>query len=121
MPMKLNVGASRKVYQQGMAPMDETVVEWNEGYGFVLRLHNGDKAPLIFHEAHFAYAIEDAGPNATLFKPALIYTLRWGAFGRLLDRLFMHRASCRMQEKLVRSFKQFYETGEPSNPAFKAA
>jgi hypothetical protein len=113
------VGTSRKVYQKGMAPLDETVIEWNDGYSFKLRLHNGDKPPVIFTEAFFTYAIEEAGPNATLFKPSLTYTLRWGAFGRLLDKLFMHSTSCKMQERLVRSFKQYYETGEPSNPAFK--
>jgi hypothetical protein len=114
------VGTSRKVYQKGMAPMDETVVEWREGYGFVLRLHNGDKAPLIFKQAYFSYAIEDAGPQQTRFRPALIYTLRWGACGRLLDRLFINRSSGAMLRKLARSFKQFYETGKPSNPAFRA-
>lgn len=115
------VGTSRKVYQKGMAPMDETVVEWNEGYGFLLRLHNGDRAPLIFKEAFFRYAIEDAGPRQTRFRPALIYTLRWGALGRLLDRLVMRRSSRAMLGRLARSFKQFYETGKPSNPAFRGA
>ncbi len=115
------VGTSRKVYQKGMAPMDETVVEWNDGYGFLLRLHNGDAAPLIFKEAFFAYTIEDAGNATTRFKPSLIYTLRWGLFGRLLDRLVMRRTSVKMLEKLGASFKQYYESGQPSNPAFKPA
>lgn len=114
------VGTSRKVYQRGMAPLDETVIEWNEGYGFVLRLHQGEKAPLIFSEAFFSYRIEDAGPGVTRFQPSLTYTVKWGVFGRLLDRLFMNGTSRRMLDKLARSFKQFYETGRPSNPAFKA-
>lgn len=113
------VGTSRKVYQKGMAPLDETVVEWTEGYGFVLRLHQGDKAPLIFEEAHFSYVLEEVGPNATRFKPSLTYTVKWGAFGRLLDKLFMNGTSRGMLEKLARSFKQYYETGRPSNPAYK--
>lgn len=119
-PQREGVGASRKVYQKGTAPLDETVVEWNEGYGFVLRLHQGDKAPLIFKEAHFSYAIEDAGPGVTRFKPSLIYTVKWGALGVLLDRLFMNGVSRGMLRKLSLSFKTFYETGKPSNPAFKA-
>jgi hypothetical protein len=115
------VGTSRKVYQKGMAPMDETVVEWRDGYGFLLRLHNGDKAPLIFQEAYFSYAIEEAGPAATIFRPSMTYTLRWGALGRLLDRLFFQRASGKMLQTLARSFKQYYETGQPSNPAVRDA
>jgi len=114
------VGTSRKVYQRGMAPLDETVIEWNEGYGFVLRLHQGENAPLIFTEAFFSYRIEDAGPGLTRFRPALTYTLKWGGLGRLLDRLFMHATSRNMLNRLAHSFKQYYETGRPSNPAFKA-
>lgn len=115
------VGASRTVYQKSMAPMDGTVVEWNEGYGFVLRLHNGDKAPLIFREAFFSYTIADAGPGQTWFRPALIYTLRGGLFGKLFDVLVMRNTSRGMLNKLARSFKQYYETGEPTNPAFRRA
>lgn len=113
------VGTSRKVYQRGMAPLDETVIEWNEGYGFVLRLHQGDKPPLIFREAFFSYRIEDVAPGLTRFHPALSYTMKGGAFGRLLDRLFIRRTSRGMLNRLAQSFKQFYETGRPSNPAFK--
>jgi hypothetical protein len=110
------VGTSRQVFQRGMAPLDETVIEWNEGYGFVLRLHRGERPLPPFRQARFVYAIEDAGPGATRFRPAMVYELPWGWLGRLLDRLILRRISQRMLARLAASFKRYYETGTPSNP-----
>jgi len=50
------VGASRKVYQTETKGLDETVEEWNEGHGFLIRLHQGDRgAPPPFSKGHFRY------------------------------------------------------------------
>ena len=40
---KNGLGASRKVYQSPKRALEETIVEWNEGTGFPIRLHKGDK------------------------------------------------------------------------------
>ena len=112
------VGASRRVFQKGRPPMDETVVEWNEGNGFVIKLHSGDKPPPMFKQATFVYKIEQFG-NETVFKPAMMYTMPWGAFGRLLDMLFLNKLFTGIVKKVAVSFKQYYETGAPSNPLFK--
>ncbi|MFV0278815.1 MAG: SRPBCC family protein, partial [Parahaliea sp.] len=45
------VGASRKVYQRGSDYLQETVIAWDEGHGFVLRLHRGGEAMKPFREA----------------------------------------------------------------------
>ena len=117
---KEGVGASRTVFPKNMAPMDETVVEWNEGHGFVLKLHRGDKAAAPFKTAEFVYAIEDAGNGRTRFKPALRYTLAGGAFGALLDKLFLHKVFFNNVDSVARNFTQYYESGQPSNPDFRA-
>jgi len=113
------VGASRRVFQKGRAPMDETVIEWREKQGFVVRLHNGDKPPVPFKEACFSYRIEADGGGGTIFKPSMVYTLRGGVLGRLLDRLFLNRFVSRVVRKVGVNLKQYYETGQPSNPAFR--
>lgn len=114
------VGASRKVYTTSGMVMDETVSEWNEGYGFVIRLHSGDgPPPPIFTSAHFHYRIEDAPGGKTLFKPAMTYSLRFGALGRLLDQLLLNRIITNTVKKVGLGLKAYYETGTPSNPAFK--
>src|ERR1700722_10002762 len=64
------VGASRRVFQVKGKPLDETVEEWEDGFGFKLRLHNGDKPPAPFPEAWFDYRIADAPDGGTLFRPA---------------------------------------------------
>lgn len=111
---KEGVGASRRVLPKRM---DETVVEWNEGYGFLLRLHNGDNGPPApFREAGFRYAMEDAG-NRTKFTMALMYTMRMGGFGRLLDKLFVGRFVMGAVRDVAISLKYFFETGEPVTPA----
>ena len=113
------VGASRKVLQKSRPPMDETVVRWDEGYGFVLRLHNGDKPPAPFREASFEYRIADAPDGGTLFQPALTYTLPWGVFGALLDALIVNRFGRGQVRAVALNFKRYYETGEIPNPAFR--
>jgi len=111
---KEGVGTSRKVYQTETKGMDETVVEWTEGYGFLIRLHNGDKgAPPPFAEGHFRYAIDDDG-DATRLTTSLIYTLRLGAIGELLDRLFLNRIFRSVIRDVALSMRSYYETGRPT-------
>ena len=113
------VGASRRVFQKGRAPMDETVIEWTEEQGFVIRLHQGDKSPLPFKEARFIYRIEADLDGATIFKPSMLYTMRGGAFGNLTDRLLLNRVITGIVRKVGLNLKQYYETGRPSNRAFR--
>ena len=114
------VGASRRVYTTSGMEMDETVAEWREGQGFVIRLHDGDKPPPpIFEEASFHYILEDAPGGATRFLPTMTYTLKFGVLGRLLDALLINMIVRSNMKKVGQGLKQFYESGKPSNPAYK--
>ena len=114
------VGASRRVYTTSGMEMDETVIEWQEGKGLVLRLHDGDgPPPPIFTEARFHYIFEDLPGGKTLFRPTMTYSLKFGALGRLLDKLMLNMIISSNMKKVGLGLKQFYETGKPSNPAFK--
>jgi uncharacterized membrane protein len=112
-------GASRRVFQKNGKPLDETVVEWEDGFGFKLRLHNGDKPPAPFPEAWFDYRIADAPDGGTLFRPALIYGLPGGLFGTLMNALLIKRIALKNVRQVAENFKRHYETGEITNPAFK--
>ena len=81
------VGASRHVYRSARSYIQETVTEWHDGHGFVIRLHKGDKPAAPFREAHFHYELEDGErPGTTLFTARMDYTLGWGLFGRWLEK-----------------------------------
>lgn len=114
------VGASRRVYTTSGMEMDETVVEWNEGQGFVIKLHDGEQPPPpIFTAARFHYILEDAGEERTLFRPTMTYTIKWGGLGALLDKLLLNFIIRSNMKKVGLGLKQYYETGRPSNPAYK--
>jgi hypothetical protein len=112
------VGASRTVFRKQGGPMNETVTEWQEGYGFVLRLHAGDQPPAPFREAYFTYRIADDGKGGTIFSPALDYRLPGGPVIRWLDRLVLNRIANGILAKVARNLKLYYETGRPSNPDY---
>jgi hypothetical protein len=119
------VGASRKVYQAASRYIEETVEQWHEGEGFLIRLHRGDKPAAPFKRAWFRYCIAEQDAHSTLFTASLIYELPWGLFGRLLDRLVLHRIMQNVIRDVALSMKLYYESGEATTPAklkrYKAA
>ena len=107
-PARSGLGASRIAHSSAGA-LHETVIEWNEGEGFLLRLHRGDKPPFPMKEATFRYAIEPdrAGTRIIL---TMTYAFGLGALGGLIERLArrpMQRNLDRIAERLAR----FWETG----------
>lgn len=109
------VGASRTVIMDNGSEMQETVEEWNEGYGFLIRLHRDDKPAMpIFSRFYFRYRIDDDG-DGTLFEPALVYETRFGPLGRLLGKLIHSRLAASAQDVGL-AMKDYYETGQPVSP-----
>ena len=84
--LREGVGASRYVYSNEKKYIQETVTEWREGEGFLIKLHRGDKRAPPFREASFRYLLEDAGSDQTRFTACLTYTLPWGGIGRWLEK-----------------------------------
>ena len=110
------VGASRYVYRSARAWIQETVEEWDEGEGFLIRLHKGDKPAPPFRAAWFRYAFSDEGTDQTRFTATLIYELPWGALGRWLERKLSGFVQGTLRD-ITCSMKLYYETGEPTTPA----
>ena len=111
------VGASRKVFMKGRAPVDETAIAWEDGSGFTLKIHNGDQAPAPFKWATFQYLIEDAPGGQTRFRGIFTYEMALGLVGRMLDVLVVGPAVRRTQAALGPNMKKFYETGQVTNAA----
>jgi len=113
---KTGVGASRRVYQRETKGIDETVEEWNEGRGFLIRLHRGAAGPPFpFKEAHFRYAIDRDG-DETLLTTSLSYIVLGGAIGRLFNRLLLKPIIDGTIRDVALSQKCFYETRRPVTP-----
>ena len=109
------VGASRTVFLKDGTEMQETVEEWDEGRGMLLRLHKGDKPAMpVFRRFYFRYALEDApgrAGEATLFRPALLYEPK-GLAGWLVSKL-AHGKMQQSAHDVGVAMKEFYETGQP--------
>jgi len=114
--LKEGIGASRKVYQTESKAIDETVEEWNDGFGFMIRLHIGhDGPPLPFKEAHFRYAIDDNGTGTTL-TTSLSYVMLWGWAGHLLDRILLNKIIKGRIRKVAQEMKSYYESAQNVTP-----
>ncbi|WP_322615429.1 SRPBCC family protein [Pseudomonas sp. BIC9C] len=105
------LGASRRVLRKGCQYLDESVVQWQEGTGFVLRLHKGgNDSPFPFREASFSYALQAEG-DATRITLQMRYSLRGG---RLFDGL-LAKAFNKVVKQIAENLKAYYETGRTQN------
>lgn len=121
---KEGVGASRVVTHRQFGEMNETVIAWDEGEGFTIRLHKGDAPPRPFKEAIFRYELRPASSSSSTASPSstasrceihtsLTYELPFGVLGRMIDALFMHRIFRRNVIDTAVSLAEHYRTGEP--------
>lgn len=110
------VGASRYVYRNAKSYIQETVIEWDEGQGFLIRLHRGDKPAPPFRNAWFRYRLADEGADKTLFTASLEYELPWGALGTWLEKRMEKVVQATINDVAV-AMKLYYETGQPTTAA----
>lgn len=109
------VGASRTVTMENGSEMQETVEEWTDGHGFLIRLHKGDKVAMpIFKRFYFRYRIDD-DTDGTVFSPAMIYETRFGPIGALLGKV-IHKAFLAAVNDIGLAMREYYMTGEKVTP-----
>jgi hypothetical protein len=110
------IGASRYVYRSEKSYIQETVEEWQEGTGFLIRLHKGDKPAPPFQNAWFRYALADNGSGQTLFTASLIYKMPWGRLGDWLGSKMANFVQKTIADVAL-AMKLYYETGQPTTSA----
>ncbi len=105
------LGASRRVYQGDDDGFDETVVEWTDGAGFLIRLHDGENGPNFpLANAFFRYHIEPANSgSATRATLSLSYAIRGGWFGRAMHPLIGGAIRSRIRT-ITANMKAYYES-----------
>jgi len=110
------VGASRYVYRNAKSYIQETVEEWDEGQGFLIRLHRGDKPAPPFRKAWFRYQLTEENPQQTLFTASLRFELPWGALGAWLEKKLAGIVQATVSDVAI-AMKLYYETGKPTTAA----
>ena len=110
------VDASRYVYRNEKSYIQETVQEWQEGKGFLIHLHRGDKPAPPFKDAWFRYALEDAGNGQTRLTTSLRYQMPWGRLGAWLGDRMAGFVQATIAD-VACSMKLYYETGVPTTAA----
>jgi len=109
------VGTSRTVFRQGQAPLEETVTEWREGSGFVLKLHRGGRTIAPFAQAEFAYSLSAVDGEHTRLRLELRYDLgSW--FTRFAHSLVLRAVLRANLRRTARNMRRYYETGLPVGP-----
>ncbi len=109
------VGAHRRVFEEDGDFLEETVIEWSEGRGFVLRLHEGDRPMMPFRRAEFSYRLSSLGANSTQVDLALIYQLPGGAVGEVLGDWLIRPVMEKRLVQVAAGLKHYYETGTPAS------
>lgn len=109
------VGASRYVYQSATRYIQETVEEWEQGRGFLIRLHRGDRPAPPFRHAQFRYRLDSDGENSTRLTVSMNYELPWGVLGKLLARAMAGTVRKTIRDVAL-ALKLYYESGEPTTP-----
>lgn len=110
---KMGIGASRRVYQGPDKYLNETVVEWEPGFAFKIRLHDDEGgAPLPFKQAWFTYRLVPEGEHRTRLETELAYEMAGGCLGQWLDRLLLSETLQKRADDVPNNLKRFYETGQ---------
>ncbi|KEQ17657.1 SRPBCC family protein [Endozoicomonas numazuensis] len=110
---------SRRVFKSEDQYVDETVVEWNEGSGFVIKLHN-ETFFLPFNEGRFRYQIAEAGEQQTEFTGTMSFEPPMGLLGDWLFRNVLASPIEETVDQTVLSLRYFYETGQPVSEEIRA-
>lgn len=111
------VGASRRVYSDDGDYLEETIIAWDEGQGFAIRLHRGDEPMAPFDSAEFRYHMEPLDTQTTRVTLALVAKMPLGSLGAWLGE-WLARPS--MEDELTQiaaGLKYYYETGSPATDA----
>ncbi|KAA1189929.1 SRPBCC family protein [Pseudohalioglobus sediminis] len=110
------VGAHRRVYT-GKRYLEETVLEWNPGQGFVIKLHKGSKPMPPFHRAEFEYALSEAESDSTRVQLTMKVVMPGGAIGRLAAGALIAPVLRKNLVLVAAGLKHYYETGTAATDA----
>ena len=111
---RMGPGAARRCELRPMGALEETIIEWKAGEAMTLKMHSWHRTP-PFHTATVRFAIAPQG-SATLASCEVNYCMKWGPFGRLIDRWMVRPKFRKVVAGIVQGLKHYCETGEAVTP-----
>ena len=117
---RAGIGAHRRVYDEDGDFLEETIIEWQQGRGFVIKLHEGDEPMAPFERAEFRYLLAPAAKQQTLITLSMTVELPLGAFGAKLGEWFLLPVLEDNLAQVAAGMKHYYETGKPATDEDRA-
>ncbi len=107
---KRGVGASRHCDLKPFGSLEETVVRWEEGESYTLRIHDGKKVP-PFSRAEGTLAVRaNGGGSGTVATMTLEYSLKFGPLGRLMNAIMVRRQFEKVIPAVLGGLKKYAES-----------
>lgn len=106
------IGAHRRVYDEDGGFVEETIIEWQPGVGFVIKLHDGEDPMAPFERAEFSYRLSPLETDKTLIRLMMTVEVPLGVVGATLSEWFVLPV---VEDNLVQvaaGMKHYYETGQ---------
>lgn len=104
------VGATRHCDLLPAGSIEERIIEWNEGRDYKIEIYEGKGAPPF--KSAIAHLKIQPGGDGTRVKMHLDYSLKFGLFGSLMDRLLVKQQFSKAVPGILAGLKHYVETGE---------
>ena len=105
--LQSGIGTRRGMRHAWGFRFEESVTEWNEGSGFRLRLHDGDKDKPLPN----SYFIAARHNGLSTVSTRVTYTMHLGPIGKLLDWMLVQFIVKREMRAGLRGLKHYLESG----------
>ncbi|MBA6413262.1 SRPBCC family protein [Parahaliea sp. F7430] len=111
-PQQNGLGASRRVYSDDGDYLEETIIGWDEGQGFTLRLHRGDKPMAPLKRSEFRYEMAPMSNGNTQIKLSILLLMPMGSLGEWLGNWLVRPSMEQELTRIAAGLKHYYETGQ---------
>lgn len=115
------LGAHREVHNVDGSFIEETIVQWNEGSGFLINLHKDDQVMPPFKVAQFRYQLDDDAESRSRITLSMITQLPMGYVGLLLQDWLLDRIIADQLKGVAAGMALFYQSGKPVDIAEREA
>lgn len=112
--LKSGLGAHRRVYNEDGSFIEETIVEWTQGSGFVINLHEGSEVMAPFNFAQFRYLLESDNPDRCRIRVSMSTRMPMGYVGLALQKWVIKGVATESLKGVAAGMKLYYETGKPA-------